>query len=108
MDTAMAVCQNPSVSRDLEEVRRIVLQGLRGYRARVYLYGSHARGEARRTSDIDVAVLPDEHVPSGVLSAIREQLDESHVPSNVELVDLSESDPAFRAEVQREGLPWTV
>ncbi|MGD0497138.1 MAG: nucleotidyltransferase domain-containing protein [Bryobacteraceae bacterium] len=50
-------------SPDLNEVRRLVLRGLSGRRARVYLFGSWARGDASRVSDIDVAVLPLEPLP---------------------------------------------
>ncbi len=92
----------------LAEVRKIVLKGLAGYPARAYLFGSRARGASSRTSDIDVAVLPSEPLPAGVLSAIREELEESTIPYTVDLVDLSEADTAFRELVQREGLPWTA
>ena len=37
-------------------MRAIVLDGLRGRAARVWLFGSRARGDARPTSDVDVAV----------------------------------------------------
>lgn len=100
--------QSKFMSPDLKEIRRIVLNGLRGYRARVYLFGSHARGDMQRASDIDVAILPDEPLPAGLLSTIREALEESHVPANVDLVHLSESDPALRTAVLRERLPWTA
>lgn len=39
-----------NTSSYLADVRHIVLEGLRGYQARVYLFGSRARGEARSTS----------------------------------------------------------
>ena len=42
----------------LEEAKRIVLGKLGGTRAKVYLFGSRAWGEARRRSDIDIGVLP--------------------------------------------------
>ena len=49
---------------DVDEVRRIVLNGLKGYRARVFLFGSWAKGDAGRTSDIDFAVLPLDPFPA--------------------------------------------
>jgi len=91
---------------DLAGIRRIVLEGLAGRKVRVYLFGSWARGVATRTSDVDVAVLPLEPLPAGLLSAVREALEESAVPYTVDLVDLSQTDPAFRARVLEEGVLW--
>ena len=94
-------------SQDLDEARRIVREGLRGYRARIFLYGSWATGAATRTSDIDLAVLPLEPIPRDVLAGIREALEESRVLYPVDLVDLSESTEAFRERIVREGTAWT-
>jgi len=91
----------------LEEVKRIVLKGLRGQRAKVCLFGSRARGDAARFSDIDVGVLPLEPLPPGLLSAIREELEESNVPFRVDLVDLSDAGSTFREQVEKEGQLWT-
>ncbi len=93
--------------RDVARVRRIVLDGLRGVRARVYLFGSRATGTARRTSDIDVAVMPQVPLPRGVLSAIREALDESDVLLPVDLVDLTGADERLVRRVLDEGVPWS-
>src|SRR5260221_1932258 len=43
---------------------------------RSYLFGSRARGKAQRWSDIDVAIDPAKSLPSGLLSNIREALEE--------------------------------
>jgi uncharacterized protein len=85
-----------------------VLEGLAGHAARVYLFGSHAQGTAHRTSDIDVAILPLEPIPPWVLSVLRGDLEESHVPYRVDLVDLSMADPAFRERVIQEGIVWSA
>lgn len=91
---------------DLAEVRRIVLSSLKGYSAKVYLFGSRATGQAGRASDIDVGVLADEALPGELLAEIREALEESHVPYKVDLVDLSRTDSTFRARVQASGILW--
>jgi predicted nucleotidyltransferase len=93
---------------DLDEVRRIVLSGLRGHRARVFLFGSRVRGDQRVASDVDVTVLPLGPVPVGLLARIREELDESRVPFVVDLVDLREAPPALRERALREGAEWTA
>jgi predicted nucleotidyltransferase len=95
-------------SADLEEVRRIVLRLLEGRQARVYLFGSWARGEACRVSDIDVAILPAEPLPAGLLPEIEEALDNSLILYPVDLVDLSTTSDQFRERVQAEGVLWTV
>lgn len=92
----------------LAEVKRIVLLGLSGYEANVYLHGSWAKGVPARSSDIDVAVLPASPLPAGVLRNIREALEESTVPYSVDLVDLSGADEAFKERVLSEGVSWTA
>ena len=94
------------VTQDLEEVKRLIYQGLRGYRARVYFFGSRSRGQASPSSDIDVAILPLEPLPTGILSTIRERLEEGSIPYQVDLVDLSVADPGFKKRVIEEGILW--
>ena len=84
------------VDAAIDEVRRIVLGRLNGRDATVILFGSRVSGSAGVASDIDVAVLPRRPLPTGLLSGIREALEESHVPYRVDVVDLSSVDPAFR------------
>jgi len=98
---------NPVRQRALDTVRRIVFDRLAGHPARVYLFGSCARGDARRWSDIDVAIEPLEPLPGGVLSDITEELEESTVPYYVDVVDLTTTRPEFRDDVKREGVEWT-
>ena len=87
-------------------VRRILLDGLRGTGARVFLFGSRAGGTVHPASDLDVAVLPHAPLPVGLLAVLREALDESTVPFAVDLIDLSEADSTFRARVLAEGISW--
>ena len=95
-----------TATRALEEVRRIVLN-IVDRKGAVYLFGSWARGEATRLSDIDVAIDPPTPLPRGTLASVREQLEESSVPYHVDVVDLSRADPEFRRRVLAEGVLWS-
>ncbi len=92
---------------DIEEVKRIVLEGLGSHPARVWLFGSRAQGSGGRASDIDVAILPLEPLPAGTLARVEEALENSLVLYAVDLVDLSTAEPALRERVERDGIPWT-
>jgi hypothetical protein len=90
----------------LENVRRIVLDAVGERNGKVYLFGSWARGEVTRLSDIDVAIDPLIPLPRGTLARLREQLEESHVPYHVDVVDLTRTSPEFRQRVLAEGVLW--
>jgi uncharacterized protein len=93
--------------RALDTVKRIVLDRLAGREARVFLFGSCARGDARHWSDIDVAIDPAAAIPAGLMADIAEDLEESTVPYFVDVVDLTHARPEFRAVVLSEGVEWT-
>ena len=63
--------------RAIEELRRLVLDALGEHDAEVWLFGSCARGEVFRHSDIDVATLPRGELPAGFFSELAESVEES-------------------------------
>ena len=105
----MAHRRSPATAADpapLQRVEGIVRRVLGHTPADVYLFGSWARGAQRLTSDIDVAIESAEPLPRALLASLREALEESTVPNRVDVVDLAETDAAFRDRVRREGVLW--
>ncbi len=94
------------MNRYLAEVKDIVLRHLEGRKATVYLFGSRARGNARASSDVDIAIESAEPLPPVLLAEIRDALEESTVPYNVDVVDLRTAGDGLRAVVKKEGVRW--
>jgi uncharacterized protein len=90
----------------IEQLRRMVLAALGERGATVWLFGSCARGESRRHSDIDVAILPRDPLPASFFGALEADIEESTIPYDVDLVDLRHADPALIDEVRRQGVKW--
>jgi predicted nucleotidyltransferase len=105
----MAQRKSPATVADpalLERVKGIVRRVLGHTPADVYLFGSWAHGTQRPTSDIDIAIGSVAPLPRGLLTSLREALEESTIPNRVDVVDLAETDAAFRDRVRREGIRW--
>jgi uncharacterized protein len=97
---------NPTRAKAIEELRRMVLAALGEHDAEVWLFGSCARGEVLQHSDIDIAILPRDELPSGFFSDLAESVEESSIPYDVDIVDLRRAAPALIDEVRREGMKW--
>jgi predicted nucleotidyltransferase len=97
---------NPTRKQAIEELRHMVLEALGEHDAEVWLFGSCARGEPRQHSDIDIAILPRDQLPLGFFGELQADIEESTIPYDVDLVDLSRADPALVDEVRREGITW--
>ena len=91
---------------DIRAAMRIAVRELGAQPARLYLFGSRARGEAARASDIDIAILPDAPLEPGTLARIRDALEESTIPYEVDVIDLSSVDERFRRKVLAEAIEW--
>jgi uncharacterized protein len=101
--------QNISKSKEkyFNKIREVIFKHLNRYTYELYLFGSQSRRKACRTSDIDIAILPKTPLPVGLLSKIREELEESRIPYPVDLVDLSKATPVFLEKVRNEGEIWS-
>ncbi|HVB18457.1 MAG TPA: nucleotidyltransferase domain-containing protein [Stellaceae bacterium] len=97
---------NSTRKRAIEELRRMVLAALGEHDAEVWLFGSCARGEVRQHSDIDIAILPRDDLPSGFFAELAADIEESTIPYDVDLVDLRHADPALIDDVRTEGVKW--
>lgn len=110
-DTLMRMNQSAIVQlnpQDRSAIERIVAPWLAREGAGLKLFGSRARGDARRTSDIDLALVARQPIAVADMAALREALEESHVPFRIDLIDYASAPLALRAAIDREGIPWPV
>ena len=90
----------------LDTVKQLVLNEIGESTVKVYLFGSWARGEQHRSSDIDIAVDWPGGAPSGKLARLREVLEESYIPYRVDVFDLAEAAAELVDKVRKEGVLW--
>lgn len=90
----------------LLELKQIVLETLKDVPVNIYLFGSWARKEEKRTSDIDIALKPQSEIPMIILVRLRDRIEESTLPYRVDLVDLSKVNSKIVEKVEKEGIMW--
>ena len=90
----------------LEKIRQTVLDFMKDEPAKIYLFGSWARGEQRKNSDVDIAIEYTAQSNRKKILAVREILEESSIPYRVDVVDLNFSSPALIEEIRKDGLIW--
>jgi predicted nucleotidyltransferase len=94
--------QNPYI--DL--LKQMVLDYANNYPVRIYLIGSRARNDARKTSDVDIAILPLEPLPKNFIIQLRDILEESTIPYAVDIVDLSQCTEEQKKKFLNKAIIW--
>lgn len=90
----------------LSLLKSIVEESLEDLPVNIYLFGSWARKEEKRTSDIDIALEAKVEIPINIWVELREKIEESSLPYHVDLVDLSKANPKIIQKVKEEGIKW--
>lgn len=73
---------------------------------KVYLFGSRARGDHSSGSDIDLAIDAGATIAQKTMYTIKDHIDETTIPLNVDLVDLCTATGKFREEIMKDGILW--
>lgn len=72
------------------------------------IFGSCARGDAKKFSDIDIGIVGKSPVSLRDIALLDEQFKESNLPYNVDVVDLSSTSPEFRRLAYKEAQEKTM
>jgi predicted nucleotidyltransferase len=85
----------------LNEIKKIVLNYFQNEPVRVFIFGSRATGKAKETSDFDIGVesrSKNYRVNRKKLTYLREALEESNIPFEVDVVDMDNAGSEFKSE----------
>jgi len=92
----------------LSIARSIVLKHVEKDSFAVFLFGSRARHDNLHGADIDVGIWGDEKISSLTINRIFDELMESSVPYNMDLVDFSSADEHFRKIALKSYQIWNL
>ena len=72
--------------------------------ARIFLFGSRAKGDARDTSDFDIAVDAGSKISLGVIARIKDEIDELRTLKSIDIIDLNRVNPKFKTIIRKSGV----
>jgi len=96
----------PLSTKKAFEIEILVIELFKEENVILILFGSRARGDYNRVSDIDIGILPDKNLDRKKLILLKEKIDNLNFPYTVDVVDLSKVSEAFRERVLRDGIIW--
>ena len=89
----------------LQKTKELVLKALGNQDVQIYLFGSWARHEQKKSSDIDIAIEGKENI-SALVCNLREQLENSIIPFRFDVVDMGFASEILKQRIRREGILW--
>lgn len=92
-------------SKNLLLLKAIVLRHCpKGWR--VFIFGSTARRERQRNSDIDIGFLGKKKLSEDVIHKIRQDVEDSTIPYHVDLVDFFDKSGEFKKLASQHKVVW--
>lgn len=84
-----------------EILERLVLSPLRMRGCEVYIFGSRTSSSHHPYADVDLLYCKNEDLPLGFISQIKESIEDSNFPYQVDLVDEAALAQSYRESVER-------
>lgn len=98
---------NTTEEKYLNQVRELVLRETSALDCTILLFGSRARGEHRRSSDIDIAFCGlSEQAFTRVRDRLLAEIEESIIPHHVDLVNMDNAPADFKNVAMSEVILW--
>lgn len=97
---------SPIYQKSIQDLKSLVFETLNGENVTIILFGSRARGNFNRLSDIDIGILPGKNFDRRKLVFLKEKIEDLNIPYTVDVVDLSRVSEVFKEKALREGIVW--
>jgi predicted nucleotidyltransferase len=87
---------------DKDKIIKEIIKIIRQYLSKEYkilLFGSWAKNDALKTSDIDIAILGKEKAPWSLMTKILQEKEEIRTLRSIDIVDLNSVDDNFKNKI---------
>lgn len=74
--------------------------------AKVYLFGSRAKGNYKQNSDVDIAIDAGHPIGMTEKGQINSMLDALNIPQKIDIVDFNRAPQPLKDNILREGVVW--
>ncbi len=92
---------------DFESVaKKIILQELKKFSCKIFLFGSRATKENHRFSDMDIGIIPGKDFDHRFLYDLKDKLSDSIVPFKVDVVNFNLVPDNFKNEALKHVVWW--
>lgn len=93
---------------DFNEIQRKIIGVISGVMpdAKIYLFGSRARGSNQKSSDIDIALDTGVQLERIEVGEIRDMLNASNIPYKIDVVDFNNIPEPMQENIIKERIIW--
>lgn len=91
-----------------ELLEELLVKPLNKMGAKVWIFGSRARGDQKKFSDIDILFESSHEISLGQLSQLREALEESDLPYKVDIVNVHDLADSYRNNVLKDRVELLI
>lgn len=74
--------------------------------AKIYLFGSRAKGNYHETSDIDIAIDNKQKIDRKIISQVKNAIDAFNIPYTIDIVDLNDVSETLKKQLERDKILW--
>ena len=86
-----------------EKHKKIITEILAKYPYEFYVFGSRAKGKAKKFSDLDICFF--DNIPWSIRAHLDEDFEESNLPYTVDIVDFNMCDDNFKQAIKSDLIP---
>ncbi len=90
----------------VNEIRDEVLLTLEKQPVRVFLFGSRARSDYNRSSDVDIGLMPRSGFDIQSITQLKYKMETMNTPYKIEIVNFDEVSDDFRQEALKDIVLW--
>ncbi|MBI2470577.1 MAG: nucleotidyltransferase domain-containing protein [Planctomycetes bacterium] len=90
----------------LSAVKEVVITFLKDEKVKIILFGSRARGDNNKCSDVDIGIIPIGKFNDERIILLKQKIENLNIPYKVELVNLSEVSIEFKREAMKDAVVW--
>jgi len=98
--------QNQYIDKYLKILKDIILSQINREQVMVFVFGSRVLNRYSSSADVDIGLLSSEKLPSSIYHRIKNAVDESIIPWDVDIIDFARVDSSFKTQAMENIIVW--